>query len=45
MSGYRAFVLAPLAEIAPDLVIRGLGHVQDLVDTIGTGSVVRVADT
>lgn len=29
----RAFVLAPLAEIAPDLAIPGLGHVGDLLAT------------
>jgi 2-amino-4-hydroxy-6-hydroxymethyldihydropteridine diphosphokinase len=31
----RAFVLAPLAEVAPDLVIPGRGPVQALLANVG----------
>jgi 2-amino-4-hydroxy-6-hydroxymethyldihydropteridine diphosphokinase len=40
----RGFVLAPLAEIAPELQIPGMGHVQDLLETVGTGDVARMPD-
>lgn len=38
----RAFVLAPLAEIAPDLRIPGLGRVADLRERFPAGAVARV---
>lgn len=42
----RAFVLAPLAEIAPDLVIPGHGHgvrVADLLPTVADQRIERIA--
>lgn len=38
----RAFVLAPLAEIAPAVVVPGFGSVQSLLRGIETGSLTRV---
>jgi len=38
----RAFVLAPLAEIAPDCVIPGHGPVRELLDGLQVGSVQRL---
>jgi 2-amino-4-hydroxy-6-hydroxymethyldihydropteridine diphosphokinase len=39
----RAFVLVPLAEIAPDLVVPGLGRVRDLLARLDTASLERIA--
>ena len=39
----RAFVLAPLAEVAPDLVIPGRGPVASLLAGVGDQGVVRLA--
>ena len=39
----RAFVLAPLAEIAPDLAVPGLGHVRDLLARVDSADVERLA--
>ena len=39
----RAFVLAPLAEVAPDLVIPGRGAVASLLATVGDQGVTRLA--
>jgi 2-amino-4-hydroxy-6-hydroxymethyldihydropteridine diphosphokinase len=36
----RAFVLVPLAEIAPDFVVAGGGRVRDLLAAVDTGEVV-----
>jgi 2-amino-4-hydroxy-6-hydroxymethyldihydropteridine diphosphokinase len=41
----RAFVIVPLAEIAPDAVVPGRGPVRDLPAAADDGSVVRVACT
>ncbi len=44
----RAFVLVPLAEVAPDLLLPGVGSaaaLRDRLDPDARGSVVRVADT
>ena len=38
----RAFVLAPLAEIAPDLEVPGMGRVRVLLERLGTGDVERI---
>jgi 2-amino-4-hydroxy-6-hydroxymethyldihydropteridine diphosphokinase len=38
----RAFVLAPLAEIAPNCVIPGRGSVSDVLRTIDAGGVARL---
>ena len=38
----RAFVMVPLAEIAPDAVIPGRGTVRDLAANVERGSVTRV---
>ncbi|HEU4665075.1 MAG TPA: 2-amino-4-hydroxy-6-hydroxymethyldihydropteridine diphosphokinase [Dokdonella sp.] len=38
----RAFVLVPLAEIAPDFVVAGAGRVRDLLAAIDAGEVVRL---
>ncbi len=35
----RAFVLVPLAEIAPDLVVPGRGMVRDLLAAVDTGGI------
>ncbi|MGZ4141481.1 MAG: 2-amino-4-hydroxy-6-hydroxymethyldihydropteridine diphosphokinase [Actinomycetota bacterium] len=40
----RAFVLVPLAEIAPDAVLPGLGPVRDVLAGIGELSGVRLSD-
>ncbi len=39
----RAFVIVPLAEIAPDAVVPGRGRVLDLLAAVDAGSVVRLA--
>jgi 2-amino-4-hydroxy-6-hydroxymethyldihydropteridine diphosphokinase len=39
----RAFVLLPLAEITPDLLIPGHGPVRELLDGIDTSGLVRLA--
>jgi 2-amino-4-hydroxy-6-hydroxymethyldihydropteridine diphosphokinase len=39
----RAFVLAPLAEIAPDLEVPGLGRVRTLLARVDTATVERIA--
>ncbi len=39
----RAFVLAPLAEIAPDCLVPGRGRVQDLLDGCRDQRIVRLA--
>jgi 2-amino-4-hydroxy-6-hydroxymethyldihydropteridine diphosphokinase len=39
----RAFVLAPLAEVAPDLVIPGRGAVASLLASVGDQGVTRLA--
>jgi 2-amino-4-hydroxy-6-hydroxymethyldihydropteridine diphosphokinase len=39
----RAFVLVPLAEFAPDLVVPGLGRVRDLLAGLDTASLRRIA--
>lgn len=41
----RNFVLAPLAELAPQLSVPGLGKVQRLLDEINMEGLERVADT
>jgi 2-amino-4-hydroxy-6-hydroxymethyldihydropteridine diphosphokinase len=38
----RAFVLAPLAEIAPDAMVPGRGRVQDLLARVDSNSVSRI---
>jgi 2-amino-4-hydroxy-6-hydroxymethyldihydropteridine diphosphokinase len=38
----RAFVLAPLAEVAPDLVIPGRGAVRALLATVGDQGIARL---
>lgn len=40
----RAFVLAPLAEIAPQLVIPGHGRVSDCLNSLGGQRVSRITD-
>lgn len=40
----RAFVLYPLAEVAPDLVIPGLGPVQELCRRVPADGIERLAD-
>jgi 2-amino-4-hydroxy-6-hydroxymethyldihydropteridine diphosphokinase len=39
----RAFVLVPLAEIAPDLDVPGLGRVRDLLVRVDAASLERIA--
>ncbi len=39
----RAFVLAPLAEIAPDLDVPGIGRVRSLAAAVAPGGVERIA--
>jgi len=39
----RAFVLVPLAEIAPDLVVPGLGRARDLLARLDTAPLERIA--
>jgi 2-amino-4-hydroxy-6-hydroxymethyldihydropteridine diphosphokinase len=41
----RAFVLVPLAEIAPDAIVPGRGRVSDLVKAIDAASVTRLEST
>lgn len=41
--GERAFVLAPLAEIAPDLDVPGLGRVRELLARLDSAVVQRIA--
>lgn len=38
----RAFVLVPLAEIAPEIVVPGRGRVRDLLDRVDASSVVKL---
>ena len=38
----RAFVLAPLAEIAPDAMVPGRGRVQDLLARVDCNGVSRI---
>jgi len=40
----RAFVMAPLAEIAPHARVSGRGTVAELLARLGTGGVTRLAD-
>ena len=40
----RAFVLAPIAEIAPDAVVPGKGCIAELVQSVDVSSLVKVAD-
>jgi 2-amino-4-hydroxy-6-hydroxymethyldihydropteridine diphosphokinase len=40
----RAFVLVPLAEIAPDAVVPGLGKVSELAARIDTGGITRIEE-
>ena len=40
--GERAFVLVPLHDLAPALVIPGLGSVNHLLDVVGTDGVSRI---
>jgi 2-amino-4-hydroxy-6-hydroxymethyldihydropteridine diphosphokinase len=39
----RAFVLVPLAELAPDLEVAGAGRVRALLDRLGTTGLERIA--
>lgn len=39
----RAFVLAPLAEIAPEVQVPGRGRARDLLAAVGSGGVQRLA--
>jgi 2-amino-4-hydroxy-6-hydroxymethyldihydropteridine diphosphokinase len=39
----RAFVLVPLAELAPDVQVPGLGRVRDLADRLGSAGLKRLA--
>ena len=41
----RAFVVVPLAEIAPDARVPGRGRVSDLLEHVDSASVVRLAGT
>lgn len=40
----RAFVLLPLVEIAPDVVVPGRGRAADLLDRVGCAGVQRMAE-
>jgi len=40
----RAFVLVPLAEIAPDAVVPGSGRVADLARNVDAGALVKLGD-
>jgi 2-amino-4-hydroxy-6-hydroxymethyldihydropteridine diphosphokinase len=39
----RAFVLVPLAEIAPDVVVPGLGSTRALAARVGSAGITRIA--
>lgn len=39
----RAFVLVPLAEVAPDFIVAGAGRARDLLAAVDVDKVVRVA--
>ena len=39
----RAFVLVPLADLAPDLVVPGRGRVRDLLDTVADQRIERLS--
>jgi len=39
----RAFVLVPLADLAPDLVVPGQGRVRDLLDTVADQRIERLS--
>jgi 2-amino-4-hydroxy-6-hydroxymethyldihydropteridine diphosphokinase len=41
----RAFVLIPIAEIAPDAVVPGRGRIADLVQAVDAAGMVKVIDT
>ena len=41
----RAFVLVPLAEIAPDAVVPGSGRVADLVRNVDASGMIKLPDT
>jgi 2-amino-4-hydroxy-6-hydroxymethyldihydropteridine diphosphokinase len=41
----RAFVLAPLAEIAPDAVVPGGGRIADLARRVDASGMVKLAET
>lgn len=41
----RAFVLMPLAEIAPDVVVPGSGRVADLVRNVDTSGMIKLPET
>ena len=43
-SHHRCFVLVPLAQIAPEVMILGHGKVRDLVDDCDTGKVYKIKD-
>jgi len=38
----RAFVLVPLADLAPDLLVPGVGRVRDLLDTVADQRIERL---
>lgn len=38
----RAFVLVPLAELAPDAIVPGLGRVSDLLAAVDVGTLVKL---
>ena len=40
----RAFVLVPLAEIAPDEVVPGRGRVADLLRSVDASGMIRISD-
>jgi 2-amino-4-hydroxy-6-hydroxymethyldihydropteridine diphosphokinase len=41
----RAFVLVPLAEIAPDAVVPGRGRIADLVRNVDASGMIRLRET